>query len=127
MALSMPFRIAAVYIMQALCINPIAWAITTVMQVLHALLQGWIRRRINRVIVRKNQAADLRLKCVEEAIDEMKITKFLGQEEIREARLSACRAREGRLDGLVVILNQKIESPQRRNEDFVPPFSKKLR
>ena len=106
MALSMPFRIAAVYIMQALCINPIAWAITTVMQVLHALLQGWIRRRINRVIVRKNQAADLRLKCVEEAIDEMKITKFLGQEEIREAQLSACRAREGRLDGLVVILNQ---------------------
>ena len=102
MALSMPFRIAAVCIMQALCINPIAWAITTVMQVLHALLQGWIRRRINRVIVRKNQAADLRLKCVEEAIDEMKITKFLGQEEIREARLSACRAREGRLDGLVV-------------------------
>ena len=36
----------------------------------------------------------------------MKIIKFLGAESSREAQLAACRAREARLDGLVVIMNQ---------------------
>jgi ABC-type multidrug transport system fused ATPase/permease subunit len=102
-----PMRIGVCWLMQLFVVGPRAWLITAALQVLQVLLvQRWLRKRIQRVIVRKNQAADVRVKCVEQAVDEMKITKFLGAESSREAQLATCRAREARLDGLVVIMNQ---------------------
>ena len=106
-ALFFPMRIGICWLMQLFVVGPRAWLITAALQVLQVLLvQRWLRKRIQRVIVRKNQAADVRVKCVEQAVDEMKITKFLGAEKSREAQLAACRAREARLDGLVIIMNQ---------------------
>ena len=102
-----PVRIGICWLMQLFVVGPRAWLITAALQVLQILLvQRWLRKRIQRVIIRKNQAADVRVKCVEQAVDEMKVTKFLSAESSREAQLAACRAREARLDGLVVIMNQ---------------------
>lgn len=103
-ALAIP-RLGGLIVMQMALIGPAAWSVTVAILLAQYALQARMRVVIKRVSVRKNKASQERLKCIEQALDELKLIRYFGQENDRMTMLATARTAESAGERYIFILN----------------------